>query len=321
MKVPSEVIEFLKKYDCYVIVGHEEPDGDCLGSEMAMHAYLTSIGKKAFLCSPGPFTRPEIMSYQPLFITEIPDMTENCAMIILDCSTQERIGIFSTLLTTIPSLVIDHHAAGRPFGDLRWIDSEVPAVTLMIQSIFEETSQGIDTKTKEALLLGLATDTGFFRHLEEEGAWVFGSASRLIEGAVNPKSTYRRMYGNRSLASRILLGRILGRVTSHFDGKVLASYETLEDKRELGEQARDSDLLYSILMGTTGMDALFIIREEEENKVSVGLRSLEIADVSVIARRFGGGGHMRAAGFQSVEKRTDLYETLLTIFSDIFCQK
>ncbi|MBN2511058.1 MAG: bifunctional oligoribonuclease/PAP phosphatase NrnA [Spirochaetales bacterium] len=321
LTVPDEVITFLGTYTRYLIIGHEEPDGDCLGSQIGLSAYVRARGKEAVLLSPGPFTRPEITRYENNFSSRMPKPAEDSAVVILDCSTADRIGLYSSLIKALPSLVIDHHKTGKDFGDIRWIVPEIPAVTLMIHALFTATGIPVDTQTREALLLGLATDTGFFRHLEEEGSWVFRAAADLIGGTVHPKSTYRLMYGNRSLNSRILLGRILSRVRSHCGGLLLTSWESLEDSRELGQAARDSDLLYSILMGTKGMDALFIIRDESETKISIGLRSLEIADVSIIARDFGGGGHMRAAGFQSSEPREVVEKKLIAIFSDIFCQK
>ena len=320
MKIPDEVTAFFSAFPHFFIVGHAEPDGDCLGSQLGLKSYIEKTGRTADLFSPGPFIRPEVMEFESLFSNIVPRPSKNTGLIIVDCSTSERIGGFSRLLETMPALVIDHHAAGEPFGHTRWIDPGVPAVTLMVSALFSFSNITPDIRTREALLLGLATDTGFFRHLAGNSSWVFRSAAELIDEEVTPKLVYQKMYGNRPLESRILLGRIFSRLTDHFDGRLLSSYETLEDKNELGVDARDSDLLYSILFGTKNIEALFIIREEDPEKISVGLRSLHDVDVSKIAKHFGGGGHKNAAGFSAVKSREAVYTELLEQFSYYFTQ-
>jgi phosphoesterase RecJ-like protein len=297
--IPHQLPELLLTGDTFVLLGHSEPDGDCIGSQLALGKYLERKGKKVSLLSPGPFQRLELEEYKKNFHLHIPqDLDKNTAVaVILDCSTLERIGHLAEELGNMKTTVIDHHSSGRSFGDIRYIDPDSPSVTLMVLNLIE--SMG-DTPTQEEaqiLLFGLATDTGFFRHLEARRGWVFNAIGRLSDYGASPKEVFRSMYGGRSLLSRQLLGLLLSRTRAACKGRVLFTYETLEDLALYGLENRDSDALYQQLQGVSNCEVVIFIREEEPGLCSVGLRSISAVDVGHIALSFGGGGHALAAGF------------------------
>ncbi|WP_321991853.1 bifunctional oligoribonuclease/PAP phosphatase NrnA [Marispirochaeta aestuarii] len=315
---PGEILDFFRIHRNFLILGHTEPDGDCLGSQLALAEFLISRGWSAQLYSPGPFSRPEIEELAPRFQKRIPDPQKNnprgdTAVVVLDCSTPDRLGDLKDDIEGLPLCVIDHHASGTLFGDLRWVDSSCPAVTLMIQGLIESFEAPIESGTAGQLFFGLATDTGFFRHLSENGAPAFRSASRLIEAGASPKKTFARMYGNRPFSSRVLLGRMLERARPLSEGRLIYTWESLKDLEELGPAARDSDMLYQLLLGTRGCEAAAVIREEGPGRCSAGLRSLYDLDVGAIASGFGGGGHQKAAGFSFTGKREELELRLLPL--------
>ncbi|MBN2553139.1 MAG: DHH family phosphoesterase, partial [Spirochaetales bacterium] len=172
---PEEVLDFLKRYDRYLLFGHIEPDGDCVASQLALGSFLGRRGKQVSVFSHGPFDRPEIRSYERLFRKRIKDsdLEGSTAGVILDCSTADRIGPMGVSLGPLPILVVDHHASGEHFGDVRWVVPRAPSVTYLIQRLIEEFPD-TPTKTEAGLLLfGLARDTGFFRHLTENSGFVF----------------------------------------------------------------------------------------------------------------------------------------------------
>jgi len=316
---PTEVIDFLKNYKRFFILGHKDPDGDCLGSQLSMGHLLEKTGAEVRLFSAGPFRRPEIENYGPRFSPRI-EQTEkeralhsgDTAVLIMDCSTLERIGEdLRSDIEGFPLGVIDHHAAGEDFGVCRWIESKVPSVTFMVHRLFQEMNIPLDPVAAEYLFLGLCTDTGYFRHIEEGSAEVFRTAADLTDAGVSPKKIFQQMNGNRSLASRILLGRLLERTQSHYDGQLLITYETLDDQNEIGVENRDSDILYQQLQGVKGCEVVLLIREEEEGLCSVGLRSHGKVDVGTLAQENGGGGHRPAAGFNSPLPREELIRTLV----------
>ena len=286
---PPEVLAFLGKYRRYFILGHQDPDGDCLGSELGIARLLEKRGVQAVLFSPGPFRRPEIIDYAPRFQNRIPPAlrkealeAEDTAVLIMDCSTLERIGEgLREDIRDFPVGVIDHHASGEDFGICRWIEPRA------------------------------STDTGFFRHMEAGSAAVFRTAADLTDAGASPKKIFQRMNGNRTLESRILLGILLSRTESYHQGALLVTFETLEDLNRFGPDNRDSDTLYQQLQGVRGCEMVVLIREESEGVCSAGLRSNRRVDVGALAQSQGGGGHPRAAGFTSSLPRQDLINWLV----------
>ena len=316
---PDDLLVFLRKYRHFFILGHQDPDGDCLGAQMAMGRLLKKAGGETHLFSAGPFRRPEIQEYAPLFQESIPGTLKrrglqdgDTAVLIMDCSTMERIG--NTLLKDVegfPLGIIDHHAAGEEFSQCHWIEPKVPAVSLMVHRLYRSLGIPLDQTDAECLFLGICTDTGYFRHTGEDGGAVFRTAAELTDAGVNPKEFFHKMYGNRSFESRVLLGTLLARAKSHYGGKLIVTYETLEEKDHFGPENRDSDILYQQLQAIRGCEVVLLIREENDRECSVGLRSNRHVNVGALAQRFGGGGHAKAAGFNSPLPREKLISRLV----------
>jgi phosphoesterase RecJ-like protein len=297
-KAPPELFDFIERHDAFYVIGHKEPDGDCVGSQLALASFLKRSGKRAIPCSAGPFTRSEILPFEGRFSAVVPAERdfERAAAVILDCSSRGRIGSLAETLPAVPTAFIDHHAAGEASGEVVYIDERAPSVTLMILSLIEAAGSSPTREEAEFLLFGFCTDAGFFRHLDESTAESFEAVSRLVAAGASPKRIFHMMNGGKSLFSRKLMGEILARTEPHYDGALLVSYVTLEDQQRYGLASRDSDMLYQLLMGVAGCEAVMIIRQEGETECTVGLRSRERVDVSAIALRFGGGGHRLAAG-------------------------
>ena len=288
------VIDFLQTHDSFLILGHVEPDGDCIGSQLAMRSWLRRRGKEASALSQGPFSRTETEQYFGSFERGVP---EDCpgAVIIVDCSSPDRTGFEG--IDGRPSLVIDHHASGKPFGDVRFIDSGSPSTTLLILSLMEECEDPPTPEEADLLFFGFCTDTGFFRHLDETKAEALESVSRLIRLGASPNRTYRQIYGGWRLDQVILLGHLLSRTGSYADGKVLISWQNLEDRRQAGDSPRGSDDFYRYLQSVDDCEVIVFIKQESAEECSVGLRSRDEFDVAELARSLGGGGHIRASGY------------------------
>ncbi len=327
MNVPQEILNFLNKYSVFYIIGHGEPDGDCLGSQTALASFLNRTGKTALLCSPGPFNRTETKAIEGLFSKSIAEAAEksgrpakeDSAVIILDCSTPERIGGgFAEEIAEYPTAVIDHHASGSPFGDAAWVDGSSPSTTILVYKVIKKLGGKPSSQESEDLLFGFLTDTGYFRHLDSSSSESLGLAAEILAGGASLKDLYYRMYGGRKLESKILTGLVLSRAKPLFDGKCMLIYETLEEKKKFGPENRDSDTIYSQLFGVEGCLAVIFIREESESVCSVSLRSLHDIDVGSVAATFGGGGHKRAAGLEWKGSRADITEKLMDVFKRLF---
>jgi phosphoesterase RecJ-like protein len=341
VQVPAGLIRFIQSGEKFIIAGHKEPDGDCVGSQLALCSVLKRLGKKVIACSAGPFKRTEINSFASSFVSRLSaEEQEGALVILLDCSTAERTGDMAPFLKGLPLAVVDHHAQAAEGSAVQptslrsqpggthgtedhassggeaplYLDSKAPSVTFMILRIIQALGMEPNREEAELLLFGLCTDTGFFRHVDDTGAAVFEAAADMIRAGANPKQIFARMYGGKSLNSRILMGLVLTRSQAHFGGRLLLSWETLEETQKYGREGRDSDSLYQMLQSVDGVEAICIIRQETPENCTVGLRSRDRVDVSVIAAEFGGGGHKNASGFSHPGTIEELRPKLLESF-------
>ncbi|MDR0998869.1 MAG: bifunctional oligoribonuclease/PAP phosphatase NrnA [Treponema sp.] len=322
--VPANLISFIQEGSKFLVAGHEEPDGDCVGSQLALVSALRRLGKEALPCSAGPFKRTEVLVYASQFVT-LPGEKEreNARVIIVDCGAVDRTGSLEPLLRACPLGIVDHHAVGTLPPDNRnnpvFLDPNAPSTTFMVLELIE--ALGLSPTVEEAnlLLFGLCTDTGFFRHLDERGAEAFARAARLIRAGGNPKQIFNTLTGGKSFNSRVLLGIQLSRAEEYFGGKLIYTCEKYEETRRFGLEGRDSDSLYQLLLSVAGAEAVVIIRQESPEKCTVGLRSRDKVNVALVAADFGGGGHRNAAGF--IREGTvieELKPKLIAAFEKIF---
>lgn len=319
--VPRELLDFINSGDKFLVVGHKEPDGDCVGSQLALCSVLRRLGKQAIPCSAGPFKRSELKSYEERFISVVGEAErKGAALIVLDCSMPSRTGDIASAIEGLPIAVIDHHAAGQHTPNTAdapvFLDPLAPSVTALCLLLIEALELEPTPEEAELLFFGLCTDTGFFRHTDEQSAATFEYAARLIRYGANPKKVYNLIYGGKSLDSRYLLSIQLGRVRPYFDGKLLLTSESYEETQKFGLESRDSDSLYQLLQGVVGVEAIAIIRQETPETCTIGLRSRDWVDVALIATRFGGGGHKNAAGARASGTIEELQPQILAAFAD-----
>ena len=297
IQAPQEVADFIRAHGRFIILGHKEPDGDCISSQLAFAHLLEQLGKEHRLVSAGPFDRPEIAPYEGLFARDVDEgMLAGAVIVILDCSTPDRTGEPGEKVAGLPTLVIDHHSSGEVFGDVRFVVPTAPSSTLLVLAIVDLFGFPLTAAQAQLILFGLCTDTGFFRHLGHRSDAVFLSIARLVEAGTSTAEVYHMVHGRRDLASRKLLATMLQRTESHLGDRLLVSWQTVEDRARLGGNLRGDDDLYRLLQTVKDNEVVAFIKEEEPERFSVGLRSNRDVDVGAIAASFGGGGHRQAAG-------------------------
>ncbi|MBU0928932.1 MAG: bifunctional oligoribonuclease/PAP phosphatase NrnA [Spirochaetes bacterium] len=320
----SGVVAFLERYSTFIIVGHKEPDGDCVGSQLALASFLERRGKRVALLSSGPFTRIEIAAYGPRFASSLePGIADadSSALIVVDCSSLSRIGaVRDSLPEGLPVAFIDHHASGEASGEVRLVDPGAPAVTYLVQGVIEAIGGAPTKEEAEFLLFGLCTDTGFFRHLDERSGQVFASVGRLAAAGASPKRAFDMMNGGKPFASRKLLGELLTRAETRYGGKLIVTSMDLDDQERYGLVGRDSDMLYQLLLTVSGMEVAVVVRQESPTDCTVGFRSRESVDVAAIAASFGGGGHRLAAGLHIPGQVKDIVQRVSLAFAPIFTE-
>ena len=317
--VPNELLSFLKQGKKFLIAGHKEPDGDCLGSQLALASALRRMGKETILCSAGPFERSEINKYKNLFLSAPAE--KDAKVILLDCSTLGRTGDLASHLEGLPLAVIDHHETKNPAdepltGAINYVAINAPSTTYLVRKLILALGLELSREEAELLFFGLCTDTGFFRHVDNTGVACFEAAAALIRCGANPKAAFAEINGGKSLESRKRVGHLLLNTESFYDGKMLLSTEELEKTSLFGLHDRDSDSVYQLLQAVAGAEVIVLIRQENAEKCNIGLRSRSIVDVGSIAASLGGGGHKNAAGISLEGTINELKPIIVNAFAD-----
>lgn len=314
--------KFIEKHQYFYVIGHKEPDGDCIASCLGVAEILKHYKKKYKLLSAGPFKRNEIKKFEKKFSNKA-DFLDNkdrqiTGLIILDCSELFRLGEIDGDLSGLDIFVIDHHKTSNlPENAIGFIDSEAPACSYLVQLFYEKLIGSIPLKLANILFFGLSTDTGFFRFLSKDSAEVFMAAARLVSYGVEPRVIYNEINSGKPYSTRKLLGALLSKAERYLDGKLVITYETLEDTKKYGSEGRDSDALYQLLLSSQDVEVAVFLRQDSISTCTGGFRSIDKVDVSQVAAKFGGGGHKNASGMSTDGKLEDLIPKIVKEFSKI----
>ncbi len=297
----DELKSFIEGHKFFFIIGHKEPDGDCITSCLGIAAILEHFGKPYQLLSAGPFKRNEVIRWQDKFsdTMEFQDQNERktSGLFIADCSELVRLGDIDGDLKGLDTFVIDHHKTSEIGGEIKgYINPDAPACAFLIQLFYEELIGPVPSELAKTLFFGICTDTGFFRFLTDNSSEVFAAVSRLVSYGADPRTTYREINSGKPYSTRKLLGILLGKAERYLDGRLVITYEALEDTKKWGLEGRDSDSLYQLMLSAKGVEAVVFLRQDTPTTCTGGFRSQDKIDVSLVASKFGGGGHKNASG-------------------------
>ncbi len=314
--------KFINNHNFFIVIGHKEPDGDCISSCLGIAEILKHYNKQYQLLSAGPFKRTEIQKFEKQFTNEMEFLSESerkqTGLIICDCSEMHRLGEIEGDLKNLDTFVIDHHKTAEiPNNAESIIYSNSPAASLLVQLLYENCVGKLTEKIAKTLFFGLMTDTGFFRFLTNKDTETFLASARLVEAGANPRETYDEITSGKSYQSRKLLGVMLNHAETYLDGKLIVTYETLEDTKKYGQEGRDSDALYSALLAVKNVEAVVFVRQETDSNCTAGFRSKDRVDVSSVAAKFGGGGHKNASGLSTQGKIETLIPAIVKEFARI----
>ncbi len=297
----DELKAFIDSHDFFFIAGHKEPDGDCIASCLGIAAILDYYKKPYQLLSAGPFKRNEVIRWEDKFssVMDFQDESERkkTGLFITDCSEIIRLGEIDGDLKGFDTFVIDHHKTSGLEGNIKgYVNADAPACAFLIQLFYEALIGPLSCELAKTLFFGICTDTGFFRFLTDNSAEVFAAVSRLVAAGADPRTTYREINSGKPYSTRKLLGNLLNKAERYLDGRLVVTYESLEDTKKWGLEGRDSDALYQLMLSAKGVEAVAFLRQDTPTSCTGGFRSLDKIDVSQVAAKFGGGGHKNASG-------------------------
>jgi phosphoesterase RecJ-like protein len=298
--------------DRFLLTAHEGPDGDALGSLLGMHQLLSQLGKDSVMfLAAKEFPLPIEYRFLPLeevFHEPPADMADR-TVIFLDCGNIDRMPV--DFLTAGDNVVvnIDHHHDNTRFGDINLVDFNASCTAEIVYDLALLMGAQITPEMASALYVGLITDTGKFMY-ENTNAHTHRVAAELIDAGVDVDDTYRRLYEHVPLEKLRLVARALGAIQCHCNNRLAVSYITSADYEATGAGEEMTEGVIDHLRSIDGTKVAAVVRDlgnrgRAARKVSLRASEGDV-DVSVIARKHGGGGHKRAAGFSTDLELDDL---------------
>ena len=308
MKIPPNLLSFLKEEDNFFIATHINPEGDALGSSLVLSMALEILGKNTVVYDRDPV--PDLYRYLPgheRFVhTTVTLQPSTFNLILLDCNALERAGIGGLLFKR--SAVIDHHETENDFGDIRWIEPGAAATGLMIFYLIKELGIEITGEIATNLYTAIAIDTGTFRYANTT-ADVLRVAAELVEAGAKPGFVSNSLYETWSEKRFHLL--ITAMNTLEIRNNVAITVVTQEMFKQTGTHADDTENFSGFPRMMKDIEISAFFRETDDNHWKVSLRSKGDINVARIAALFEGGGHKNAAGFRIKGSLASAKETLL----------
>src|SRR5437764_9121369 len=308
------VADALRSHDRFLLVTHENPDGDALGSILATKLALDSLGKDTAMYLYGDAPLPLEYSFMPFeeLRREPPVDAAERVLVALDCANEDRLGQDVSLLEQAPLTIdIDHHHDNTRFGEITLVVSDASSTGEVLRDVFAELGVGLTPEIAEALYIALVTDTGRFQYTNTTPK-AFRLAAELVEAGADVHRVFQGVYETVQFAKLKLLARALERAQVYEGGSIVVSYLLRTDFGEVGAAEPYSEGIIDYLRAVEGAEMSVLIREPPRSDGPlrrVSLRaSVDELDVSAIARKSGGGGHRQAAGFSSeasIEEITD----------------
>ncbi len=290
----DKALKLIQKSNHIVIISHISPDGDALGSSLALYLMIRKLGKKVTICNA---TKDIAQKYDFLPSFEkiknsIPNRYD--LLISCDCGSFDRLGIKK--LET-PLINIDHHKSNTGYGTINIIEALSPSTTMIIFSMIESFNIKMDAKIATCIYTGIVEDTDFFINKNTDQT-VFEMSAKLISYGLDIGDVSNNLLQRESLAKIRLKAILINSIELVENAKVGIGIIRQNDLKRCGALRSDCDTLINLIRSLATVEIAILLVEEKNFSFKVSLRS-KIADVESIATKFNGGGHHYAAGFQS----------------------
>jgi bifunctional oligoribonuclease and PAP phosphatase NrnA len=311
------VLREIRGAEKFLLLTHENPDGDALGSLIAMQEILTALGKDSVMyVAPDEFPLPYEYRFLTLsgLVSIVPEDLEERTVVFLDCGNIDRNPVQAVKRDDAHIVNIDHHHDNTYFGTVNHVVPEASCTAEIVWDLMKGLGVELTPTIAEALYVGLVTDTGKFMY-ENTGRRAHEMAADLISAGVDVHSIYRRIYEGIPYGKLALLARGLAKIERYDGGRLTLTRLSADDFAQAGAEENYSEGVIDHLRSVEGTAVAALVRdrlgEEQKGRQKVSLRSSDDRiDVSRIARAQGGGGHRQAAGFNTSLSWEELVEFL-----------
>lgn len=281
-----------------VAVGHVRPDGDALGSALALAHAARDAGKEAWASFPDPFVLPESFRFLDLGpLVPVAELAVSDVAVVCDTAEPGRLGDALAVVERAGHLVVvDHHPGEGGFGDVVVVDPSAAATAQLVHRLLRRLRWPISEATATALYTGIVTDTGRFQYSSTTPE-VHRIAAELLAAGVRPEVVGRHLYEEVPFGYYAVVARVMGRAVLEADLRLVWSILRRDDLEAGGIPAEEADGLIDLVRLAREADVALLLKELEPGVVKGSLRSRGRVDVGAVAAGIGGGGHHNAAGF------------------------
>ena len=308
------VADTIRSHDRFLITTHENPDGDALGSVLAMRFALDQLGKDGYLYLSGAIPLPPEYAFMNLseLSRELPDDAGERVLLALDCANARRLGPDPAFVENAPLVVdVDHHHDNTNFGHINLIVPDASSTGEILYDLFRELGVTVTPDIAEALYIALVTDTGRFQYTNTTPK-ALRIAAELVEAGANVHQVFQDVYENVAFAKLKLLARALEKARVYEGGRLIVADLERSDFAAAGAEEPFAEGIIDYLRAVEGAEIVALIREPPTQngptrRVSLRTRGSGV-DVSAIARKSGGGGHPQAAGFSSEDSPDEIVD-------------
>jgi bifunctional oligoribonuclease and PAP phosphatase NrnA len=298
----------------FIVSSHQRPDGDAIGSAMAMAFALESLGKDVdvvFDAVPPHFLAP-FPGVETIDVVEVVEDAYDAA-IIMECGALDRTGVRG--LDRSPVLNIDHHVGNTRYGTVNWIDESAAACTELVFTLTEALGVALTPEIATHIYLGVLTDTGSF-HFSHLTPRTYEIARRCVEAGADPQWIARTHYDSSTLGRVKIFGAVLNGMQLDPSGRVALLTVTQELARAADATYDDTEGLINFPLTVKDIQAVAFFKEMADGTWRVSMRSKGAVDVRAIAAQYGGGGHVNAAGCSAEGELAALQATFMKLLSD-----
>ena len=284
--------------DCILLFAHISPDGDALGSTLALSLLLEQMGKETRLVLDG--TVPQQLRFLPgwerFTSPEQATCPDNALALAVDVSCIERMGSCQDLYRCAKShAVIDHHATNDGFGEVNWIDGKAPAAAVLIYRLYRALEQPISREAALCLYTGLSTDTGNFIY-DSVNAECFDMMEGLMEAGLDLAEYSRRLFRTKELTFVRLLAETLPSLRITAGGEIAGLKTTMDQMHRIGADPQHVDGIIDYAIDLENVKMAYYAHEKPGGGIKFSLRSIAPFRIDEVAASFGGGGHRQASG-------------------------
>lgn len=310
--VPADLLTAIHTAQRFIVCGHARPDGDAIGSVMAMAAALRALGKtevRTISADPPPAPFFALPGMPSLAVTREVDAA-GCVVIVMESGSLERTGIDGLAAGQV--INIDHHLGNSGYGAINWFDESAAACGELVADLIDALGVAWTPEIAQHLYVAVLTDTGSFRHSHITER-TFELARRCVAHGADPVDLYRQMYDSYSLGRLRLTGQLLHAMELEAQGRVALLRLTPDVHARTGSTPDESDGLVNLPFSAGAVQIVVLLRADADGTSRVSLRSRGEIDIRAVAQQFGGGGHRNASGFTSDRSLDDLRAELLPL--------